>query len=366
MPLHIISGDIFSLKNKVDAFVVPANKKPVAGYGLDSKMFKAAGFKRVMEQRKEMGMLHLGQAKETDGFELARYLIHTASPMWLGGTSGECEKLKSCYINSIKCADRLGLKSIDFPLLSSGNMKFPLGTAYETAVNAINERLSVHDSLNVYLVKFEGDEQEKFIKAETVYGYRDDSIEKLEQCRAELSAIVHPDTEAVWYLTNITTCISIKAQQEAQQKSLEAALPKYLAENPGKSCEDIKRERFYEYFDSCKKTASKLAELIGCNKATVSRIKNGQTKFPQKKTVIALAIAMELPMKQRFDFINCSGHAYPADKMDYAVEQLMHDGYKSLSNISDMLYEKNKEWLLVGTNSDELSEKSEHSISRDL
>lgn len=361
MPLHIISGDIFSFKNKVDAIVVPANIKPVVSYGLDSMMYKAAGFNRVMKQRKEMGMLRLGQAKETDGFELARYLIHTASPMWLGGTSGECEKLKNCYINSIKCADRLGLKSIAFPLLSSGNMKFPPGTAYETALEAINERLSVHNSLDVYLVKYQNADDEEFIKAEAVYGYRDDSIEKLEECRAELSAIVHPDREVVWYLTNVTTHIAIRAAKEKQQKSLETALPKYLADNPDKKCDDLKRERFYEYFDTCGKKAAELAGLILCDKATVSRIKNGHTKNPQKKTVIALAIAMELPMEQRYDFINCSGHSYPSEKMDYMIEQLMRDGYSSISNINDMLYQKNKEWLLIGNKNDELSERKEHS-----
>lgn len=360
VPLHIITGDIFSFKNKVDAIVVPANKKPAVSYGLDSMMYKAAGFNRVMEQRRKMGMLRLGQAKETDGFELARYLIHTASPMWLGGTSGECDKLKSCYINSIKCADRLGLKSIAFPLLSSGNMKFPLGTAYETALEAINERLSVHDSLDVYLVKYDGAEQEEFVKADALYEYRNDLTENLEKWRADLTAIEHPDREVVWYLTNITNHIAIRAEKEAQEKSFAAA----LAENPDKKCDDLKRERFYNYFETCSKRSSELAELIGCNKATISRIRNGQTKNPRKKSVIALAIAMELSTRERFDFINCSGHAYPSEQMDYAIEQLMHDGYRSLLNINEMLYDRNKEWLLVGRKSDELWEGSKHSYER--
>ncbi len=32
MPLHIIKGDISEFTNKVDAMVVPANKRPVVGY----------------------------------------------------------------------------------------------------------------------------------------------------------------------------------------------------------------------------------------------------------------------------------------------------------------------------------------------
>lgn len=352
MPLHIVKKDIAMFTNKVDAMVVPANKQPVVGAGLDGLMFKAAGFEQVMAQRKAMGVLRLGQAKETDGFAIAKYLIHTATPMWLGGTSGEIDKLKSCYINSIKCADRLGLKSIAFPLLSSGNMRFPRGVAYAAAKDAISERLSVHDSLDVYLVMLYDDELDEYIKAENIFEHSDSTMEDLVKLKADLSAFQCPDTEVVWYLTNVTDHIAMKAAKEAQKKSLEEATPKYLADNPGKMPADLRRERFYEYFESCGIKASRLAEIMGCDKATVSRIKNGQTKKPQKKTVIALAIAMDLDTEQRYDFINCSGHAYPSEMMDYMIEQLMRDGYRRVSDINDILYEHNKDWLLTGTSAD--------------
>lgn len=154
--------------------------------------------------------------------------------MWLGGTSGECEKLKNCYINSIKCADRLGLKSIAFPLLSSGNMKFPRGVAYETAVQALKERLSVHDSLDVYLVKHYDDELDEFIKAENIYEHSDCTLEQLERTQADLRNFQNPDKEVVWYLTNVTDHIAIQAAKYAQKKSFEEKLPKYLADNPDK------------------------------------------------------------------------------------------------------------------------------------
>lgn len=359
MPLHIISGDIFSFLNKVDAIVVPANKKPVVGHGLDSQLFKAAGFRSVMEQRKAMGYLHLGQAKETNGFKAAKYLIHTATPMWLGGASEECEKLKSCYINSIKCADRLGLKSIAIPLLSSGNMKFPMGIALETAKDAINERLSVHDSLDVYLVKFHGDDMSEYYRAENAYSLRDMSDKELLQKKSDLSEITDPDREVVQYMSSIIRQIEIKAQKQAQEKNFEKELAGYLAENPDKKAVDFRRERFYDYFETCGIKASRLAEMIGCDRSTVSRIKNGQTQNPQKKTIIALAIAMGLDTQKRLDFINCSGYSYPIDKLDYTVEQLISDGFSRISDISDMLYDIDHSWLLIGSSADELSESSD-------
>ncbi|MGN1415787.1 MAG: macro domain-containing protein [Oscillospiraceae bacterium] len=361
MPLHIINGDIFDFKGKVDAIVVPANKKPVTGFGLDSMMFRAAGYKNVMEQRKAMGDLRLGQAKATDGFRLAGHLIHTASPMWLGGASEECEKLKSCYINSIKCADLLGLKSIAFPLLSSGNMRFPYGTAYETAVHAINERLGVHDSLDVYLVIYRGDNEDEFIKAENIYMHSDSTLDELKKLQSDLSHIRDPDREVVWYLTNVTDHIAIRTAKETQIKSFEKALPVYLAKNPGKNIDDFKHERICEYFENCGISAAKLAEMICCEKSTISRIKNGQTKTPRKTTMIALAIAMGLSTEQRYDLIKCSGHAYPIDNMDCAVEQLILDGFRNVKYISDVLYRRNHAWLLTGNRSDELVGKKDPS-----
>lgn len=345
--------------NKVDAMVVPANKKAVVGRVLDFQMYKAAGFDEVMTQRKAMGELHIGQAKETDGFAIAKYLIHTATPMWLGGTSHEREKLKSCYINSIKCADRLGLKIIAFPLLSSGSMGFPRGTAYETAFDAINERLSVHDSMDVYLVMLD-DASDEFMQAENIYEHRDSTMEELIKMKRSLSEYQDPDREIVWYLKNVTDHIAMKAAEAAQKKSFEAARGKY----PDKDVNDLKRELFYKYFDKCGLTSSELADKIGCDKSTVTRIRSGDTKKPQKKRVIALAIAMELSAEERYDLIRCSGNSYPVDEMDYAIEQFMRDGYRKLSNISDMLYKRNKNRLLVGNKNDELPEKKEHSKER--
>lgn len=353
MPLHIINGNLADYINKVDAMVVPANKEPVVSSGLDGIMFEAAGFDNVIKQRRKMGRLRLGQAKETNGFKIAKYLIHTATPLWLGGTSKECDKLKECYINSIKCADRLGLKSIAFPLLSSGNMGFPLGTAYETATAAINERLSVHDSLLVYLVLYYGDISNEYRKADNIFYHRKATMDDLEKNYKSLSEFQHPDKEVLWYFRNVTDHIAIQAAKEKQEHRLQSALPEYHAKNPEKTDNDYKRERFYEYFENCGLNTAELARMIQRDKATVSRIRNGDTKKPQKRTVIALAIAMGLDIDKRYDFINCSGHSYPSEQMDYMIEQLMRDGCTKVGTVSDMLYKCNKEWLLIGNPDDE-------------
>jgi O-acetyl-ADP-ribose deacetylase (regulator of RNase III) len=48
-----------------------------------------------------------GEAKITKGYRLlARFVIHTAGPVWAGGNSGESQLLASCYSNSLALAIR--------------------------------------------------------------------------------------------------------------------------------------------------------------------------------------------------------------------------------------------------------------------
>ena len=59
--------------------------------------------------------------------------------MWRGGGYGEKELLTSCYLNSLKEGMARGVKSIAFPLISSGAYGYPLAEALEVAVIALAE-----------------------------------------------------------------------------------------------------------------------------------------------------------------------------------------------------------------------------------
>lgn len=95
MPFQIIRNDI--TKVKADAIVNTANPKPVIGSGTDSSIYKAAGDKLLLAERKKIGAIAPGQAAYTDAFNLdARYIIHTVGPAWIDGSHGERDILHSC------------------------------------------------------------------------------------------------------------------------------------------------------------------------------------------------------------------------------------------------------------------------------
>ena len=106
MPFQIIRNDI--TKVKADAIVNTANPEPVIGSGTDSAIYKAAGARKLLAERKKLGSIAPGAAAYTRAFRLnAKYIIHTVGPAWNGGDHGEREILRACYKNSL-AADRAG------------------------------------------------------------------------------------------------------------------------------------------------------------------------------------------------------------------------------------------------------------------
>jgi len=155
MPLKIIIRDITEME--ADAIVNAANTElknyaPLQGGGVCGAIFRAAGQKKLQTACDELAPIETGQAVITPGFALpAKHIIHTAGPVWQGGNHGESNLLRSCYINSLNLAKAAGLKSIAFPLISSGIYGYPQGQALNIARDVICDWLEAH-KMEVFLV----------------------------------------------------------------------------------------------------------------------------------------------------------------------------------------------------------------------
>lgn len=98
MPLKIVRNDI--TKMNIEAIVNTANDHVSVGPGCDSAVYEAAGYDELLNYRKEnIGYVPEGDAFITPpGFSLqSRYIIHAVSPLYMGGSEGEEERLRSCY-----------------------------------------------------------------------------------------------------------------------------------------------------------------------------------------------------------------------------------------------------------------------------
>ena len=149
MALKILSEDITKLE--VDAIVNAANTQLLAGGGVCGAIFRAAGRRELQEACNKLAPIQTGEAVITLGFNLpAKFVIHTAGPIWNGGQSGEENLLRNCYINSLQLAVENNLQSIAFPLISSGIYGYPPHDALKVAIQAIKDFL-VQKDLDVIL-----------------------------------------------------------------------------------------------------------------------------------------------------------------------------------------------------------------------
>ena len=138
MTLKFLNADITTLK--VDAIVNAANTNLLAGGGVCGAIFRAAGYRELQAACNKLAPIQTGEAVITPGFNLpAKFIIHTAGPIYQGGQFGEENLLRNCYANSLKLAAENNLKSIAFPLISSGIYGYPPADALKVAVSAIKD-----------------------------------------------------------------------------------------------------------------------------------------------------------------------------------------------------------------------------------
>lgn len=153
MAFKIVRNDITEMNT--EAIVNTANDQPTVGTGCDSAVYKAAGFDELLTYRKEkIGYVPEGDAFITPGFKLqSKYIIHAVSPLYMGGYDGEEAKLRSCYKKSLKLAKENGIKSVAFPLISTGGFGYPKEEGMRIAVDEINAFL-LNNEMDIYLVVF--------------------------------------------------------------------------------------------------------------------------------------------------------------------------------------------------------------------
>lgn len=130
----------------VEAIVNAANTSLLPGSGVCDAIFTAANSKELVEECSELAPIKTGEAVITKGYELkANYIIHTPGPIYQGGDCHEAELLRDCYRNSLELAKEYDIRSIAFPLISSGVYGYPIEEAMKIAVETIEDFLSEND-----------------------------------------------------------------------------------------------------------------------------------------------------------------------------------------------------------------------------
>lgn len=119
--IELVKGDITELE--VDAIVNAANSRLKMGGGVAGAILRKGGWS-IQEECDRIGYCPVGGAMITGAGKLkAKYVIHAVGPRM--GEGDEDRKLRDATLNSLKLAEKHGVKSIAFPAISTGIFGFP-------------------------------------------------------------------------------------------------------------------------------------------------------------------------------------------------------------------------------------------------
>ncbi|MES2703119.1 MAG: O-acetyl-ADP-ribose deacetylase [Bacteroidota bacterium] len=135
--ITVIKGDITT--QSVNAIVNAANTSLLGGGGVNGAIHRAAG-PQLLDECRTLKGCKTGEAKITRGYNLpAKHVIHTAGPVWHGGSNNEQQLLYNAYYNSLTVAMNNGMRTIAFPGISTGIYGFPKQLAAATALRAVSD-----------------------------------------------------------------------------------------------------------------------------------------------------------------------------------------------------------------------------------
>jgi O-acetyl-ADP-ribose deacetylase len=331
MPFQIVRNDI--TKMKVDAIVNAANSSLKMGGGVCGAIFTAAGAELLQAECDLISHCEPGQAVMTGAYSLpSSHIIHTVGPVWQGGRQNEAKVLESCYIQSLELARKNGLKSIAFPLISSGVYGYPKDEALHVAISAIGSYLLQHD-LTVYLVVYD---LTSFILSKklsiNVEKYIDDNyIEK------------HPDLRSN-NLDNLTMYSLDESDRmfrnvSYNESALPVAKPKRKLEDVVDALDETFSQRLLRLIDERDFKDSEVYRRANIDRRLFSKIRSDSTYQPSKATAVALAIALKLNRDQTIDLLGTAGYTLSrSSKSDVIIEYFIKEGIYNLFEINQVLF----------------------------
>ncbi len=342
MPYIIVRQDI--TKMKVDAIVNAANTDLKMGGGVCGAIFKGAGVDELQAACAKLAPIKTGEAVITPGFALsARYIIHTAGPVYREWNPEESEKLlRSAYLNSLGLAMENKCESIAFPLISSGIYGYPKNEALGVATKAIQDFLSDHD-LDVYLVIFD---KTAFEISEKLLGevksYIDDHyVEEHKVPRGEFLDVEIKALEEAEFLqfNEPMPKMAESITQGPTETPTPIVSPSYGIDDLINNLDEPFSTTLLRLIDAKGKTDVEVYKRANLDRKLFSKIRNSKGYMPSKRTAIALAIALELTLQETDDLLQRAGFALShSQKFDVIIEYFIINGKYDIFEINEVLF----------------------------
>jgi len=307
MPFTIVRQDI--TKIKVDAIVNSANTDLIASGGLSADIFKAAGKSEMQNACEKLAPIKTGESVITPGFALpCKFVIHAAGPFYRNWGETQSEKfLRAAYLSSLTLAATNKATSIALPLISSGIYGYPKDAAQRIATDVIREFLRDHD-IDVYLALYNKEEiavDENLLgKVDSYVNYN--YVEKLR--------------------TKKPSCDYI------EEVSFAKAIPQKKIKDIIEKLDEPFSVILLQLIDAKGKMDVEVYKRANLDRKLFSKIRTGKEYKPSKRTIIALAVALEFNLEETSDLLKRAGFALShSQKFDVIVEYfIIHRKYSAM------------------------------------
>ncbi|MCR5835528.1 MAG: macro domain-containing protein [Lachnospiraceae bacterium] len=352
MPLLFLRQDI--TKVKADAIVNTSNTKLLQGSGTSRAVFLAAGEEQLTKACTEVGECEIGHAVITPGFNLpSKYIIHVVGPIWMNGTANEVELLYKSYESALNLAKDNNIESIAFPLISAGNYKFPAELALSTAIDAINDFLENND-MTVYLLIY----NKKVFEVSrnlslSIKEYIDDKyVFDKDESYDELYEVRMNDALSQKNKANSDGDNNVNSNVNANVNANEYAI--VSKDNFENKCKDNKEtledllndkvetftELLFRLIDERGMSDVEVYRKANIDRKLFSKIRSNVNYTPSKKTILCLAIALELNIMQANELLMKAGYTLSeSSKLDVVVSYFLERGKYNILEINEVLFE---------------------------
>ena len=358
MSFKIERNDI--TKVHTDAIVNTANPLPRVGRGTDTAVYNAAGREELLKAREEIGVIEPGHSVSTKSFNLKKngikYIIHTVGCRYDADKPETVQNLRNCYSSSLKIAKDLGCKSVAIPLLATGFYGFPKELGLKIAVDEISSFL-LENEIDVTLVVYDAksymiseklfDDIQNFLD-ENLKGEEDGVFGSFDEASMRRTLERHFDEE---YSAELNREITSSCEPILEAPTHHKRAPK-LKQAKARDISPIDVDAFIKQSGASLNFQNTLQQLIADRKlenATVykkacidkkffSKIISNKDYVPKKQAVMALGLALELPLQEFEKFLASAGYAFmPSSKFDLIVKYCVMNQIYNLVEVDIIL-----------------------------
>ncbi|MDO4493652.1 MAG: macro domain-containing protein [Clostridia bacterium] len=352
MPFHIVENDL--TKMNTDAIVNAANAMLEGGGGVCGAIFRQAGWDEMQAACDALSPVAVGGAVTTPAFGLPqKYVIHAVGPMWQGGNRGEKELLRSAYRSALLEAERLGLSSVAFPLISAGIFGYPKAEALSVAMDTVREFLMEKDEreMEIYLVVLDRSavelsrklfgEIERYLEtndySDAPRFHRFSRREgEYDQIREHLRRQERQLEQGIFAAEAVAPSCPVGAIEAHD----ECAAPTISLDDIVRIKRESFSERLFRFIDARQLTDAQVYKAANLDRKLFSKIRSrGDAYRPTKGTAIALAIGIGLGVDETQELLSAAGYVLTDSSLsDGIVRYFLERGNPNIFEIETALY----------------------------